>query len=91
MSQKKVDQYKEYKKNKKQILKKEKQKKLAAKIAGWVVVIAVIGLVATAIGTSCYSRYRSYLASRPNYDRTGYVLGDLAGVLEEEAETTVAE
>lgn len=55
MSQAKVERYKKEKANRKQILKKEKAKSLAARTAGAVICIALIGW----IGYSGYSKWES--------------------------------
>jgi hypothetical protein len=91
MSQAKVDQYKNYKKNRKKILQREKNKALAAKIAAWAVGIVIIGAIAVGIGSKAVSSYQSYLASRPDYSRTAYVLSDLSGVLETETDAEATE
>lgn len=58
MSQAKVERYKKEKANRKEILKKEKAKSLAVRIAGTAICIALIGW----IGYSGYSRWE---ASQP--------------------------
>lgn len=93
MSQAKMDKYKEYKKNKKQILAKQKKKKMLDKIlVGVVCAVVVIGLVA-ALGVTFRNMYRDYIESIPDYQVSGYVLDDLTGILAEtETESeTVAE
>ncbi len=83
MSQEKVNKYKEYKKNKKQILAKQKKKKALDKIlVGAVCAVVVLGLVA-ALGVTFRNMYRDYLASIPDYQVSGYVLDDLTGILAE--------
>lgn len=83
MSQAKVDKYKEYKKNKKQILAKQKKKKTLDKIlVGAVCAVVVVALVA-ALGVTFRNMYRDYLASIPDYQVSGYVLDDLTGILAE--------
>lgn len=91
MSQAKVDKYKDYKRNRKKIIQREKNKALAGRIAAWAVGIAVICAVAVGIGSKAAESYQSYLAARPDYNRTSYVLSDLSGVLETETDTEVAE
>ena len=86
MSQAKVDKYKDYKKNRKKILQREKNKALAAKIAAYAIGAAVLVAVLVAAGSGIMSSYKSYLASKPDYNRTSYVLSDLSGVLETETE-----
>ncbi len=58
MSQAKVDRYKEEKKNRKEIIAKEKRQRMIGKIAGWVVILALIGWIG-------YSAVDLYLESRP--------------------------
>lgn len=91
MSQAKVDKYKDYKRNRKKIIQKEKNKALAAKIAAWAVCFAVIAAIVVGIGAQAVKSYQSYLASKPDYNRTAYVLSDLAGVLETETSTDETE
>lgn len=80
MSQAKVNEYKEYKKNKKQVLAKQKRKKLADKIIIWVVSLAVAcGLIA-ALAVTFRNMYRDYKASLPDYNVSSYVLDDLSGI-----------
>lgn len=83
MSQAKMDQYKEYKKNKKQILAKQKKKKMLDKIlVGTVCAVVVLALVA-ALGVTFRNMYRDYLESIPDYQVSSYVLDDLSGIMEE--------
>lgn len=91
MSQAKVDRYKDYKRNRKKIIQREKNKALAGKIAAWAVGIAVICAVAAGIGSAAVKSYQSYLAARPDYNRTSYVLSDLSGVLETETSAEATE
>ncbi len=58
MSQAKVDRYKEEKANRKKTLARNKIKHTCGIIAGWVILIAIVGWA----GTSVYSYYE---ASRP--------------------------
>ncbi len=94
MSQAKMDKYKEYKKNKKQILAKQKKKKMLDKVlVGTICAVVVIGLVA-ALGVTFRNMYRDYINSIPDYQVSGYVLDDLTGILAEtetEESETVAE
>lgn len=87
MSQAKVDKYKDYKKNKKKILKKQKRKDMAEKALAYGVGVALLAVVMAWIGSAAISQYQSYLASRPDYSRDEYVLSDLSGILETETET----
>lgn len=58
MSQAKVDRYKEEKANRKQIMAKEKRKKILSILCGWVIAIAIVGWAG-------YSIYSSYEKSKP--------------------------
>lgn len=83
MSQAKMDKYKEYKKNKKQILAKQKKKKMLDKIlVGTVCAVVVIGLVA-ALGITFRNMYRDYVESLPDYQVYSFVLDDFSGIMEE--------
>lgn len=62
MSQAKVDRYKEEKKNRKQILKKEKMKRLIGRICGSVVAL----LLVVWIGVSAFGRF--YTPPRKTYE-----------------------
>jgi hypothetical protein len=86
MSVEKVEKYKEEKARRKEILAKEKKKKMLTKIALWVLLVAVVGGIGTGVGVTVYNQYQKYLASLPDYTRTEMVLPDLAGILTEETE-----
>ena len=58
MSQKKVDEYKEKKANRKELIKKEKRKNMLVRSAGTLFFLLIIGWLG-------YSVYDSYMASRP--------------------------
>ncbi len=58
MSQEKVDRYKKEKENRKKIMKKEKAKSFAARMAGAIVCLALIGWIG-------YSGYAKWESSRP--------------------------
>lgn len=87
MSQQKVDKYKEYKKNRKEIIAKEKKKKMLARAAAWIILVLAVCGVTGLIGVSAYNSYQAKQALKPNYEATGYELADFAGLGEtEEAE-----
>lgn len=86
MSQAKVDKYKEYKKNRKENIAKQKRKDLIGKIAAWAVVAVFVLFIVGAVIYKQVDNYQKKLASMPNYQATSYVLPDLASVLEEETE-----
>jgi len=58
MSQKKVDEYKEKKANRKELIKKEKRKNMLVRGAGTLFLVLIVGWIG-------YSVYDSYMASRP--------------------------
>ena len=91
MSVEKVNKYKEEKANRKETLAKQKKKAKAVKaglITGGVVIVA---LLAAAIGLTIRNERIAYLNSRPDYNTTAMILGDLSGVLATEAETAAEE
>lgn len=92
MSQQKVDKYKEYKKNRKQIIAKEKRRKTLARITAWVVLVLAVCTVAGLIIVSGYNSYQAKQAAKPNYEASNFELVDFAGVTEtEESEETSEE
>ena len=90
MSQAKVDKYKEYKKNRKEELEKEKKTKqrnaLIWKIVGCVLAVGLL----VALGITAYNAIRDRIQARPDYNREEMILEDIAGVLETTAEPTEA-
>ena len=90
MSQAKVDKYKEFKKNRKEELEKErKTKQRNALIWKIVAIVAALALL-VALGITAYNAISSRIKARPDYNREEMVLQDLAGILETTAETTEA-
>lgn len=69
MSQAKVDRYKEEKANRRQIMAKEKRKKMLSIICGWAIVIAIVGWAG-------YSVYNIYENNKP----TETIYADLTAV-----------
>ena len=67
MSQAKVDKYKEYKANKKEILAKEKKKKQIDKIIGWTIGIVILAAIGVGIGVTGYNSYARWAAAQPTY------------------------
>ena len=84
MSQAKVDKYKEYKANRKEILAKERRKKKLAKIGGWVVCALIVAGIAGGIVYYQYEKEQEYLAAVPDYSATTMEVTDMVGVLETE-------
>ena len=60
MSQEKVNRYKEYKAHRKEILAKEKRKKLIARITGWTLLALVVVGIAGGIGSVSYTHLDVY-------------------------------
>ena len=80
MSQAKVDQYKEFKKNRKAELEKEK-KAQARNTLIWKIVGCVLALgLLVAIGITAYNAISRSIQARPDYEREGMILGDVAGI-----------
>lgn len=84
MSQEKVQRYKEQKANRRELLAKEKKKKMYMKITAWVVALVVVAGIAVAIGVTIRNEQKAYEASRPNYAREEMILADMAGILTED-------
>lgn len=59
MSQKKVDEYKNYKKNRRENIKKEKRKERLTMAAMWGAVVVFIACVGGAMGVSIYNKYQA--------------------------------
>ena len=90
MSQQKVDQYKEYKKNRKENLKKEAAAKKRNSLIGYIVGgVLALGLV-VALAVTGVNGIKNKLAAKPSYEREEFVLSDVAGILESETETASA-
>lgn len=87
MSQEKVDKYKEYKKNRKEILAKQKKVKKVKTATAWAVAVLILAGLGTAVGVTIYNQHQAKLASLPNYNASSFMLDDLVGVLETEPET----
>ena len=87
MSQAKVDRYKEYKKNRKENIAKEKQKALRERIVGWSVVGVFALFLLGAVAYKGVDAYKKAEAAKPDYTVSSYVLSDMAGLgVEEETE-----
>ncbi len=106
MSQAKVEKYKELKKNRKEILEKEKKRKKQSKFVSRLVGFLIVAGLATAIGITIQNEYASWKAAQPVYTRDEFILGQMVetstsseenGKTEtdaeetEEADTTAAE
>ena len=90
MSVEKVNKYKENKKNRKEILEKERKKKKLYRIGGWAAGIVVVGGLVLMLGLTAKNSYNDYLAAQPDYSSDSVIISDMTGILEtEEAEGTV--
>ena len=81
MSQKKVDEYKNYKKNRRENIKKEKRKERLTMAAMWGAVGVFIACVGGAMGVSIYNKYQAKQAALPTYGSTSFILSDMAGII----------
>ena len=86
MSQKKVDEYKNYKKNRRENIKKEKRKERLTMAAMWGAVVVFIACVGGAMGVSIYNKYQAKQAALPTYGSTSFILSDMAGIQIEDTE-----
>ena len=87
MSQKKVDEYKNYKKNRRENIKKEKRKERLTMAAMWGAVVVFIACVGGAMGVSIYNKYQAKQAALPTYGSTSFILSDMAGIQDTEDQT----
>ena len=81
MSQKKVDEYKNYKKNRRENIKKEKREERLTMAAMWGAVVVFIACVGGAMGVSIYNKYQAKQAALPTYGSTSFILSDMAGII----------
>lgn len=86
MSQKKVDEYKNYKKNRRENIKKEKRKERLTMAAMWGAVVVFIACVGGAMGVSIYNKYQAKQAALPTYGSTSFLLSDMANIQKEDVE-----
>lgn len=82
MSQEKVDRYKQEKANRKVILKREKRKRIAARIAGTVVCAAIVGW----IGYSVYDSVEKKAATAQTEVNTSAVTDYLNSLTPDESD-----
>ena len=86
MSQKKVDKYKDYKKNRRENIKKEKRKERLTMAAMWGAVVVFIACVGGAMGVSIYNNYQAKQAALPTYGSTSFLLSDMASIQKEDTD-----
>ena len=91
MSQKKVDEYKNYKKNRRENIKKEKRKERLTMAAMWGAVVVFIACVGGAMGVSIYNKYQAKQAALPTYGSTSFILSDMAGIQKDDTEDKTSE
>ena len=90
MSQEKVDRYKEYKKNRRDIIEKEKKQKQRSALL-WKVLGAVLALgIVAALGITLFNAIRTRAQAAPDYNRDNMVVQDVVGLWTTEAPTTQA-
>ncbi|MBQ8639289.1 MAG: hypothetical protein IJ468_08980 [Lachnospiraceae bacterium] len=91
MSQAKVDKYKEYKRNRRENIRKEKQKAFRNKMIALGIILLIVVGVGAAIGVSIYNSYQAKLAAMPTYGAQDFLLSDYAGIQVTDEEETEAE
>lgn len=89
MSQKKVDEYKNYKKNRRENIKKEKRKERLTMAAMWGAVVVFIACVGGAMGVSIYNNYQAKQAALPTYGSTSFLLSDMASIQKEDTDDRI--
>ena len=84
MSQKKVDERKEYKKNRKENIKKEQRKEKLGRASVWIVAAIFVVGVGIAGGVSIHNRNKAQEEALPTYNASSFRLNDLAGIQAED-------
>ncbi len=87
MSQRKVDQYKEQKAKRKELVEKERKQRKRMKAFTIAIVVVVIAGVGTGIGFTIRNQYIKIQNAKPDYSSTSLVVQDMAGILTEETES----
>jgi len=87
MSQKKVDEYKKFKKNRRKNIKKEVFRERLGKATVILILCAIVVGCGIAGGVSAYNTRQKKLASLPSFDTTQFVLSDYAGIQNTEENT----
>ena len=90
MSQQKVDKYKEFKKNRKEELEKERKSKKRSELIWKIVGLVLAAGLVVALAITGINAYSNWKQAQPIYTREELVIGDIAGISETEAETTEA-
>ena len=90
MSQQKVDKYKEFKKNRKEELEKERKSKKRSELIWKIVGLVLAAGLVVALAITGWNAYSNWKQAQPIYTREELIIGDIAGISETEAETTEA-
>ncbi len=90
MSQQKVDKYKEFKKNRKEELEKERKSKKRTETIWKVVGLVVAAGLVVALAITGWNSFSNWKQAQPIYTRDELIIGDIAGISETEEETTTA-
>ena len=90
MSQAKVDKYKEFKKNRKEELEKERKAKQRTSTIWKIVGIVLAAGLVVALAITGWNAIQNVVQARPIYTRDELIIGDIAGISETEEETTTA-
>ncbi len=90
MSQQKVDKYKEFKKNRKEELEKERKSKKRSELIWKIIGLVLAAGLVVALAITGINAYSNWKQAQPIYTREELVIGDIAGISETEAETTEA-
>lgn len=90
MSQQKVDKYKEFKKNRKEELEKERKSKKRSELIWKIIGLVLAAGLVVALAITGWNAYSNWKQAQPIYTREELVIGDIAGISETEAETTEA-
>lgn len=83
MSVEKVNKYKAEKKNRKELIAKQKREQRMSAFIGWAVGIVLVAALVVLIGITGKNAYNNYQASQPDYNRDSYVVTDMTGILED--------
>ncbi|MBQ6293118.1 MAG: hypothetical protein IJK77_04530 [Lachnospiraceae bacterium] len=90
MSQQKVDKYKEFKKNRKEELEKERKAKKRTELIWKIVGLVLAAGLVVALAITGINAWSNWKQAQPVYTRDSLIIGDIAGISETEEETTEA-
>jgi hypothetical protein len=80
VSKKKVEQYKDYKANRKVILEKQKKKAKRENFLYIAVVVIILGIAIGGVTLTAYNAVKAEQALQPNYDSEELIIGDLSSI-----------